>query len=269
MPRCVIGGAKARSMRVRGYVSVAFGCPYEGAVAPSTAAAVAGPARRPRLRRGRPRRHDRGGDAAATSRASSTPSLPVRRRRARRPARPRHARARRWPTSSRRSSGASPTIDSSAGGLGGCPFAGPGAVGNLATEDLVYLLDGLGIEHGVSLEARHGGLGVHPVGDRPPAAQPDVAGRRAARDATPAGNRRRPGGVTRADTATGGTDAHPHPRRTARLRGRPAAALRRPSPSRSPSRRPPARSSRRRASRPGSTPRSGATRRAARRSSSA
>ena len=43
-------------------------------------------------------------------------------------------------------------IDSSAGGLGGCPFAGPGAVGNLATEDLVYLLDGLGIEHGASLE---------------------------------------------------------------------------------------------------------------------
>jgi hydroxymethylglutaryl-CoA lyase len=43
-------------------------------------------------------------------------------------------------------------FDSSAGGLGGCPFAGPGAAGNLATEDLVYLLDGLGIEHGVSLE---------------------------------------------------------------------------------------------------------------------
>jgi hydroxymethylglutaryl-CoA lyase len=43
-------------------------------------------------------------------------------------------------------------IDSSAGGLGGCPFAGPGAVGNLATEDLVYFLDGLGIEHGVDLD---------------------------------------------------------------------------------------------------------------------
>ena len=36
-------------------------------------------------------------------------------------------------------------FDSSAGGLGGCPFAGPGAAGNVATEDLVYLLDGLGI----------------------------------------------------------------------------------------------------------------------------
>lgn len=42
------------------------------------------------------------------------------------------------------------TFDASAGGLGGCPFA-PGATGNLATEDLVYLLDGLGIETGVRL----------------------------------------------------------------------------------------------------------------------
>jgi hydroxymethylglutaryl-CoA lyase len=39
-------------------------------------------------------------------------------------------------------------MDSSAGGLGGCPYA-PGATGNVATEDLVWLLDGLGIEHGV------------------------------------------------------------------------------------------------------------------------
>lgn len=44
------------------------------------------------------------------------------------------------------------TFDSSAGGLGGCPFA-PGAAGNLATEDLVYLLDRMGIETGVNLAA--------------------------------------------------------------------------------------------------------------------
>ncbi len=43
------------------------------------------------------------------------------------------------------------TFDASAGGLGGCPYA-PGAAGNLATEDLVYLLDRMGIETGVSLE---------------------------------------------------------------------------------------------------------------------
>lgn len=43
-------------------------------------------------------------------------------------------------------------FDASAGGLGGCPFA-PGASGNLATEDLVYMLDGLGIATGVQLPA--------------------------------------------------------------------------------------------------------------------
>jgi isopropylmalate/homocitrate/citramalate synthase len=42
------------------------------------------------------------------------------------------------------------TFDASAGGLGGCPYA-PGASGNLATEDLVYMLDGMAIESGVDL----------------------------------------------------------------------------------------------------------------------
>jgi isopropylmalate/homocitrate/citramalate synthase len=42
------------------------------------------------------------------------------------------------------------TFDASCGGLGGCPYA-PGASGNLATEDLVYILDGMGIDTGVSL----------------------------------------------------------------------------------------------------------------------
>jgi hydroxymethylglutaryl-CoA lyase len=44
------------------------------------------------------------------------------------------------------------TFDASAGGLGGCPYA-KSATGNLATEDLVWLLTGLGIEHGVDLAA--------------------------------------------------------------------------------------------------------------------
>ena len=44
------------------------------------------------------------------------------------------------------------TFDASAGGLGGCPYA-KSATGNLATEDLVWLLTGLGIEHGVDLDA--------------------------------------------------------------------------------------------------------------------
>jgi isopropylmalate/homocitrate/citramalate synthase len=41
-------------------------------------------------------------------------------------------------------------FDAAAGGTGGCPYA-PGAAGNLATEDLVYLLDGMGVRHGVDL----------------------------------------------------------------------------------------------------------------------
>jgi hydroxymethylglutaryl-CoA lyase len=44
------------------------------------------------------------------------------------------------------------TFDSSAGGLGGCPYA-PGATGNVATEDVVYMLNGLGVETGVDLDA--------------------------------------------------------------------------------------------------------------------
>lgn len=43
-------------------------------------------------------------------------------------------------------------VDASAGGLGGCPYA-ESAAGNLATEDLVWMLDGLGIAHGVDLDA--------------------------------------------------------------------------------------------------------------------
>ena len=43
-------------------------------------------------------------------------------------------------------------LDASIGGLGGCPFA-PRATGNIATEDLVYLLDGEGVETGVDLDA--------------------------------------------------------------------------------------------------------------------
>ena len=63
--------------------------------------------------------------------------------RADRAALPRHARHRARQRARRRCSSASTTFDASAGGLGGCPYA-PGATGNLATEDLIYMLDGLG-----------------------------------------------------------------------------------------------------------------------------
>ena len=169
-------------------MSVAFGCPYEGEVAPATTAGVAGrlldlgcdeislgdtigaatpgdvarvlDAVLPLVDVGRVglHAHDTRGQALANVYAALERGVTV--------------------------------IDSSAGGLGGCPFAGPGAVGNLATEDLVYLLDGLRHRARRQPRGRDGRLGVHPVGGRPPAAQPDLAGRRPAGDAAAAGNRR-------------------------------------------------------------------------------
>jgi hydroxymethylglutaryl-CoA lyase len=148
--REVISLAKGHRVRVRGYVSTAFGCPFEGKVPPSRALrvidrlarlevdqisigdtiGVATPNQmdevlKPALRGHGPERvaahlHDTRGTALAN--ALRALELGVR------------------------------TLDSSAGGLGGCPFA-PGAAGNLATEDLVYMLDGMGVRTGVSLEA--------------------------------------------------------------------------------------------------------------------
>jgi isopropylmalate/homocitrate/citramalate synthase len=60
-------------------------------------------------------------------------------------------------------------FDSAAGGLGGCPYA-PGATGNLATEDLLYLLEGLGVSTGVSLSGvvEASLYLAHETGRRPP-----------------------------------------------------------------------------------------------------
>ena len=135
-------------MRVRGYLSTAFGCPFEGAVAPSAVARVAAAliemgafevavsdtigiahpgqvplvvhavAERIPLDRIALHFHDTRGTALANVMAALDLGIT--------------------------------TFDASAGGLGGCPYA-PGATGNLATEDLSYMLDGLGIETGVDL----------------------------------------------------------------------------------------------------------------------
>jgi len=145
----VIGRARARGLRVRGYVSTAFGCPYEGKVDAARVAAVAerllalgceqvslgdtiGVGTPDQVRRLlellRPRvrleqlalhMHDTRGTALANVLAGLE--------------------------------GGITTFDSSVGGLGGCPYA-PGASGNLATEDLVYMLCGLGHETGVDFE---------------------------------------------------------------------------------------------------------------------
>jgi hydroxymethylglutaryl-CoA lyase len=142
--------AKREGLRVRGYVSTCFGCPYEGTVAPER---VVGVARRlvdagcdevsigdtigvgvptqvadvmGRLKRVIPAErlgvhfHDTRGTALANVLSALQEGISV--------------------------------VDSSAGGLGGCPFA-PGASGNLATEDLLYMLHGMGIETGVDLAA--------------------------------------------------------------------------------------------------------------------
>jgi hydroxymethylglutaryl-CoA lyase len=142
--------ALASGLRVRGYLSTAFGCPYEGAVLPSRVAdlserlllmgvfevavsdtiGVAHPAQvaqvlEPILSRIPIERialhfHDTRGTALANVLEALTIGIT--------------------------------TFDASAGGLGGCPYA-PGAAGNLATDDLIYMLDGLGVETGVSLSA--------------------------------------------------------------------------------------------------------------------
>ena len=66
-------------------------------------------------------------------------------------------------------------IDSSVGGLGGCPYAA-GATGNVASEDVLYMLDGLGIETGVDLNSL-AGAGRYICGElgRPPASRVSLA----------------------------------------------------------------------------------------------
>ena len=69
-------------------------------------------------------------------------------------------------------------IDASVAGLGGCPYA-PGASGNVATEDVVYMLDGLGIESGIDLRklAAAGWCALDHIG-RPPSGRVSAARRR-------------------------------------------------------------------------------------------
>ena len=144
--RPVLALAREHTVRVRGYVSVCFGCPYEGAVLPSKVLevserlldfgvdelslgdtiGVATPNQVPEVvgpvieRAGTGKValhfHDTHGTALANVLASLQMGVSI--------------------------------FDSAAGGLGGCPYA-PGAPGNLATEQLLYLLDGMSIETGV------------------------------------------------------------------------------------------------------------------------
>lgn len=146
----VAEAAASRNILMRGYVSCIAGCPYDGAVAPDDVAAMAealvamgcyeislgdtiGVGTAGQIRKliehistRIPREklamhfHDTYGQGVANVLASLEEGISV--------------------------------FDSSVAGLGGCPFA-PGASGNVATEDIVYLLQGLGIKTGVDLMA--------------------------------------------------------------------------------------------------------------------
>jgi isopropylmalate/homocitrate/citramalate synthase len=146
----VLEAARSRGVRVRGYLSCVLGCPYEGEIAPRAVADVAerlyrmgcyeislgdtigtgtplnaqrmlgAVAERVPLQHLAAHFHDTYGQALANLLAVL--QLGVR------------------------------TVDSSVAGLGGCPYA-RGASGNVATEDVVYMLDGMGIDTGVDLPA--------------------------------------------------------------------------------------------------------------------
>jgi hydroxymethylglutaryl-CoA lyase len=145
----VMEAARLHGITVRGYVSCVLGCPYEGTVAPKQVAAVAnelyamgcyevslgdtigtgtpGATRRlfdvvaGQIPRGKlaGHFHDTYGQALANIYASLLEGIQV--------------------------------FDSSVAGLGGCPYA-KGATGNVASEDVVYLLNGLGIDTGIDLD---------------------------------------------------------------------------------------------------------------------
>ena len=143
-----VGEAKASSMFVRGYISTCFGCPYEGPIAPAKVAEVA---RRlmdlgcdevslgDTIGLGVPSQVDDVIDAV--SRNVAKDRLAVHFHDTRGAALANVLRALQLGVA---------IVDSSAGGLGGCPYA-PGASGNLATEDLLYMLHGMGVATGVDL----------------------------------------------------------------------------------------------------------------------
>jgi hydroxymethylglutaryl-CoA lyase len=145
----IFAAARAANLRVRGYVSCALGCPYEGEVKPSKVAEVAAAlfesgcyeislgdtigvgtpsrttelidtvAERVPIDRLAGHFHDTYGQALANILAASITGVRV--------------------------------FDASVSGLGGCPYA-PGAAGNVVTEDLIYMLNGMGVETGVDLD---------------------------------------------------------------------------------------------------------------------
>ncbi len=147
--RALLPTARAHGLWVRAYVSTAFVCPYEGQIAPEQVVAVV------------QELVAMGVDEVSIGDTigHATPNAVARLTEALRPVLPLERTAYHF-HDTRGTALANvlmalqygvAILDSAAGGAGGCPFA-PGAAGNLATEDLLYLLHGMGIETGVSLE---------------------------------------------------------------------------------------------------------------------
>jgi hydroxymethylglutaryl-CoA lyase len=178
----VFDAAKAHGVRVRGYISCVLGCPYEGDIEPSKVADVASAL------------HAMGayevslGDTIGTGTAGRTQALV-------------ETVAERVPIDALAGHfhdtygqalanvyaalelGVA-TFDCSVAGLGGCPYA-RGATGNVASEDVLYLMQGLGIETGVDMtKLRRAGKYISDVLGRPPVSR--VARALEAKDPLPA-----------------------------------------------------------------------------------
>lgn len=146
----VVAEAKARGMAVRGYISTVFGCPYEGAVRPSQGIAVAKALLDlgcDELSIGDTIGVATPGDVARWLDAARAAGLVIEDMAL-------HFHDTRGTALANVLVGLQHGVrifDSTAGGLGGCPYA-PGASGNLATEDLLYTLHGLGYDTGIDLD---------------------------------------------------------------------------------------------------------------------
>jgi len=147
--RPILENSQKEKMKVRGYISCVVGCPYEGAIAPQKVAEVAGAL------------HDMGcyeislGDTIGVGTPGKTQAM-IEACLARVPAAQLAGHYHDTYGQALANIYASmelgvATFDASVAGLGGCPYA-KGATGNVATEDVVYLLKGLGIETGIDLD---------------------------------------------------------------------------------------------------------------------
>lgn len=148
--REVVGQASGRGMRVRGYVSCAYGCPYEGSVPVADVQRVVTELLEMGVYQvslgdtigvGTPRQVEYVIDALVES-GVGLDKLAVHFHDTRGTALANVVVALQIGVR---------TVDSAVGGLGGCPYA-PGASGNVATEDVVYMLQGMGIQTGVDLD---------------------------------------------------------------------------------------------------------------------